>query len=570
MTGRRQLSAPGVPQPGDRIPLADTGLVLRVEDNHEPPDGYALLTGFGKTGRDGIGLRAVRTEQSCDVVITNVLIVDPAHGVTVASIGIREGRIIGIGRAGNPDTTDRVDVVVGTASIIVPGEGLIATAGAVDTHVHLLSPRICEAALASGVTTLLGQEFGPFWGPGVNSRWGVSVAYRAFDAWPVNVGFLGRGSSSRPEPLLEALEAGVCAFKVHEDLGAHRRSLDTALTVAEEYDVQVCLHTDGLNENVSLADTIAVLDGRTVHAYHVEGCGGGHVPDVLELAGIPYVIGSSTNPTLPYARDTVAEHEAMIVAVHGLRTSLPGELQLARDRVRASTMAAETVLHDLGVIPITSSDAQGMGRVGETIRRTFAMAAVNKAARGALDGDTPADPSSGDPGSDNARVLRYIAKLTLNPAIAHGIDHEIGSLEVGKLADVVLWRPELFGAKPSLVLKAGLPAWGAVGDPNAAVDSAEPLVLGPQFAGSGAAPAEVSVVFVNEASARASTDRIPTRRRRVGVNETRGIGLGQMVAGNARVGEVRVRPDGGLVTLDGEELAAEPVDRLPLARLFHL
>ncbi|HET9657775.1 MAG TPA: urease subunit alpha [Kineosporiaceae bacterium] len=570
MTARGHLDAPGIPRPGDLVALADTGLTLRVEDSREPRDGYALLTGFGKTGRDGIGLRAVRTEGSCDVVVTNVLVVDPVYGVRVASIGIREGRITGIGRAGNPDTTDRVDVVVGTSSIIVPGEGLIATAGAVDTHVHLLSPRICEAALASGVTTLLGQEFGPFWGPGVNSRWGLATAYRAFDAWPVNIGFLGRGSSARPGPLEEALEAGVCAFKVHEDLGAHRRSLDTALTVAEEHDVQVCLHTDGLNENLALADTVAVLEGRTVHAYHVEGCGGGHVPDVLELAGIPYVIGSSTNPTLPYARDAVAEHEAMIVAVHGLRPSLPGELRLAHDRVRAATMGAETVLHDLGVIPITSSDAQGMGRAGETIRRTFAMAAVNKSARGPLDGDGPADPAAGDPGSDNVRVLRYLAKLTINPAIAHGIDHEIGSIEVGKLADLVLWRPELFGAKPSLVLKSGLPAWGAVGDPNAAVDTAEPLVLGPQFAGSGAAPAEVSVVFVNAAAVRASADRIPTRRRRVAVCGTRGIGLDQMLGGNHRTGRVQVRPDASAVTLDGEELRAVPADRLPLARLYHL
>jgi urease subunit alpha len=570
VTARAPLDPPGIPRPGDLVPLADTGLTLRVEDSGEPRDGYALLTGFGKTARDGIGLRSVPTEASCDVVVTNVLVVDPVAGVRVASIGIREGRITGIGRAGNPDTTDRVDIVVGTASIIVPGEGLIATAGAVDTHVHLLSPRICEAALSSGVTTLLGQEFGPFWGSGVNTRWGLATAYRAFDAWPVNIGFLGRGSSSRSGPLEEALEAGVCAFKVHEDLGAHRRSLDTALTVAQEHDVQVCLHTDGLNENLALADTIAVLEGRTVHAYHVEGCGGGHVPDVLELAGIPHVIGSSTNPTLPYARDAVAEHEAMIVAAHGLRPSRPEELRWAHDRVRAATMAAETVLHDLGVIPITSSDAQGMGRVGETIRRTFAMAAVNRAARGPLDGDRPADPVTGDPGSDNVRVLRYLAKLTINPAIAHGIAHEVGSIEVGKLADLVLWRPELFGAKPSLVLKSGLPAWGSVGDPNAAVDTAEPLVLGPQFAGSGAASAEVSVVFVNAAAIRASEDRIPTRRRRVAVGGTRGIGLAQMLGGNHRSGRVRVRPDASAVTLDGEELRAVPAERLPLARLYHL
>jgi urease subunit alpha len=547
--------------------LGDTGLVVEVQPSGEPRDGYALLAGFAKTARDGIGLRAVRTGESCDVVISNVLILDAVVGVRTASIGVREGRISGIGRAGNPDTTAGVDIVVGGSTIVVPGEGLIATAGAVDTHVHLLSPRICEAALASGVTTLLGQEFGPFWGPGVNSRWGLRTAYRAFDAWPVNVGFLGRGSAARPGPLEEALEAGVCAFKVHEDFGAHRRTLDTALVVADAHDVQVCLHTDGLNENLALADTLAVIGGRTVHAYHVEGCGGGHVPNVLELAGVANVIGSSTNPTLPYGRDAVAEHEAMIIAVHGLRPELPGELRLARDRVRGVTMAAETVLHDLGVIPVTSSDAQGMGRVGETIRRTFAMAALNRAARGADD----------DSGHDNARVLRYLAKLTINPAIAHGISHEVGSLQAGRLADVVLWRPGFFGAKPSLVLKSGLPAWGAVGDPNAAIDAAEPLVLGPQFAGSGAAPADVSVVFVNAAAAGAGGDQISTRRRRVAVQGTRGIGLAAMRGGNDRHGTVRVEPvtttgepDGGLrVTLDGEPVRAEPADRVPLTRLYH-
>jgi urease subunit alpha len=300
-----------------------------------------------------------------------------------------------------------------------------------------------------------------------------------------------------------------------------------------------------------------------MHAYHVEGCGGGHVPNVLELAGVPHVIGSSTNPTLPYARDAVAEHEAMIIAVHGLRPSLPGEMALARDRVRSTTMAAETVLHDLGVIPITSSDAQGMGRVGETIRRTFAMAAANRAQRGALETD-------GELQADNLRVLRYLAKLTINPAIAHGIDHEVGSLEPGKLADIVLWRPELFGAKPQLVLKAGLPAWGSVGDPNAAIDAAEPLVLGPQFGGSGAAPSELSVVFVNGAAMHAGQDLIPTRRRRVAVNGTRGIGLREMLGGNSRLGVVRVDPAGAAVTLDGDPLRAAPVANVPLARLYHL
>ena len=567
MSGRPEAADGAALRPGDRVRLGDTGLVVRVGPSPEPDDGYALLAGFGKTARDGIGIRAVTTRESCDVVISNVLVVDAVLGVRTASIGVREGRISGIGRAGNPDTTDGVDVVVGGSTIVVPGDGLVATAGAVDTHVHLLSPRICEAALASGVTTLLGQEFGPFWGPGVNSPWALRTAYRAFDAWPVNLGFLGRASASRPGPLEEALEAGVCAFKVHEDFGAHRRTLDTALTVADARDVQVCLHTDGLNENLALADTLAVIGGRTVHAYHVEGCGGGHVPDVLELAGVPNVIGSSTNPTLPFGRDAVAEHEAMIVAVHGLRPSVPGELRLARDRVRAATMAAETVLHDLGVIPVTSSDAQGMGRVGETIRRTFAMAAVNKAARGPERSGGAADDGEED---DTARVLRYLAKLTINPAITHGIAHEVGSLEVGKLADVVLWRPALFGAKPQLVLKAGLPAWGAVGDPNASVDTAEPLVLGPQFAGSGAAPPEVSVVFVNAAAEAAGADAVPTRRRRVAVHGTRDVGLADMRAGNDRTGQVRVDPRAAGVTLDGEPLRAEPVDVVPLTRLYHL
>jgi urease subunit alpha len=557
----------GVVRPGDRVRLGDTGLVVRVDperrpDRQEPDDGFALVAGFGKTARDGIGLKAVPTSESCDVVVTNVLLLDPVLGVRAVSIGVREGRISGIGRAGNPDTADGVDVVVGASTIVIPGEGLVATPGAVDTHVHLLSPRVCEAALASGVTTLLGQEFGPFWGPGVNTGWGLRTAYRAFDAWPLNVGFLGRGSSSRPEPLLEALEAGVCAFKVHEDFGAHRRTLDTALTVADAHDVQVCLHTDGLNENLALADTLDVIGGRTVHAYHVEGCGGGHVPDVLELAGVPNVIGSSTNPTLPFARDAVAEHEAMIVAVHGLDAAIPAQLRLARDRVRAATMAAETVLHDLGVIPVTSSDAQGMGRAGETVRRTFAMAAVNKAARGPLPGDPP--------DADNARVLRYLAKLTINPAITHGIDSEVGSLEVGKLADIVLWQPAWFGAKPAYVLKAGLPAWAAVGDPNAAVDTAQPLVLGPQFAGSGAAPADVSVVFVNRAAAAADGDAVPTRRRRVAVRGTRAVGLGSMLGGNARTGVVRVDPGARRVTLDGEELRADAAQYVPLTRLYHL
>ncbi len=555
---RSEYAAVYGPTTGDRIVLADTGLVVEVEADAQRR-GEEFLAGFGKTARDGLHLKAASVRETCDLVVSNVVIIDPVLGVRKASIGIRNGRITAIGRAGNPDTLDGVDVVVGTGTTIVSGEGLIATPGAIDTHVHLISPRVMEASLASGVTTILGQEFGPVWGVGVNSPWALRTAFAAFDAWPVNIGFLARGSSSRPEPLVEALaEGGACGFKVHEDMGAHARALDTALRVAEEHDVQVALHTDGLNESLSVRDTLAVLDGRTIHAFHVEGCGGGHVPDVLTLAGRPNVIGSSTNPTLPFGRDAVAEHFHMIVSCHGLSPDLPSDQALARDRIRAQTMAAEDVLHDLGVIPITSSDAQGMGRAGETVRRTFALAAKMKAERG------PEHERH-----DNARVLRYLAKLTINPALAHGLAHEIGSLEPGKLADIVLWEPARFAASPRLVLKAGFPAWGVTGDPNAAVEHAQPRVMGPQFGGHGAAPAEIAVAFVSRSALDAGRDRLPTRRRRVAVRNTRGIGLADMVH-NGRIGTVHVDPATGAVDLDGEPLTSTPAERVPLFRLYHL
>ncbi|MGY5010361.1 urease subunit alpha [Streptomyces sp. 900105755] len=546
------------PRAGDRVRLGDSGLVIRVEDDSQRY-GDEFLAGFGKTARDGLHLKAAAVRETCDVVISNVVVIDAVLGIRKVSIGIREGRICSIGRAGNPDTLDGVDVVVGTGTSIVSGEGLIATAGAVDTHVHLLSPRIMEASLASGVTTIIGQEFGPVWGVGVNSPWALKHAFNAFDAWPVNIGFLGRGSSSHAAPLIEALaEGGASGFKVHEDMGAHTRALDTALRVAEEHDVQVALHSDGLNECLSVEDTLRVLEGRTIHAFHIEGCGGGHVPNVLKMAGVPNVIGSSTNPTLPFGRDAVAEHYGMIVSVHDLKTDLPGDAAMARDRIRAGTMGAEDVLHDLGAIGITSSDAQGMGRAGETVRRTFAMAGKMKAELGAP-----------DDGHDNERVLRYMAKLTINPAIAHGLSHEVGSIEVGKLADIVLWSPEYFGAKPQLVLKSGFPAFGVTGDPNAATDTCEPLVLGPQFGAHGATPADISVAFVAQAALDQGHDTMPTRRRRVAVRGTRGIGPADLRR-NSRTGAVDVDQRTGLVTLDGEPLRSEPADSVSLNRLYFL
>ena len=545
------------PRTGDRVRLGDSGLTVRVESDSQLP-GEEFLAGFGKTARDGLHLKAAAVRDTCDVVISNVLLIDAVQGIRKVSIGIREGRISGVGRAGNPDTLDGVDVVVGTGTSIVSGEGLIATAGAVDTHVHLLSPRIMEASLASGVTTIIGQEFGPVWGVGVNSPWALRHAFGAFDAWPVNIGFLARGSSSDGAPLTEALaEGGACGFKVHEDMGAHTRALDTALRVAEEHDVQVALHSDGLNECLSVEDTLKVLEGRTIHAFHIEGCGGGHVPNVLKMAGVPNVIGSSTNPTLPFGRDAVAEHYGMIVSVHDLKTDLPGDAAMARDRIRAGTMGAEDVLHDLGAIGITSSDAQGMGRAGETVRRTFQLAGKMKAERGAEGED------------DNARVLRYLAKLTINPAIAHGLAHEIGSIEVGKMADIVLWRPNSFGAKPQLVLKSGFPAYGVTGDPNAATDTCEPLVLGPLFGAHGAAPADLSVAFVARAALEQGNDHMPTRRRRVAVRGTRNIGPADLLL-NSRTGSVDVDGRTGLVTLDGDPLRSQPTDSVPLNRLYFL
>lgn len=546
------------PTVGDRVRLGDTGLVIEIEYDSQRR-GDEFLAGFGKTARDGLLLKAASVRETCDVVVSNVVIIDATCRVGKASIGIRAGRICGIGRAGNPDMLDDVDVVVGTGTTIISGEGLIATAGAIDTHVHLLSPRIMEASLASGVTSIIGQEFGPVWGVGVSSPWALRHAFNSFDQWPVNIGFLGRGSSSHEAPLVEALvEGGACGFKVHEDMGAHTRALDTALDVAEVYDVQVALHTDGLNECLSVEDTLKVLAGRTIHAFHIEGCGGGHVPNVLKLAGVANVIGSSTNPTLPFGRDALDEHYEMIFSAHGLNHHSHTDHAMVTDRIRGGTMGAEGVLHDLGVIGITSSDAQGMGRAGETVRRTFQLAAKNKQTMG-----------QGPTAHDNDRVRQYMAKLTINPAIAHGLAHEIGSLDVGKLADIVLWRPDHFGAKPQLVLKSGFPAYGVTGDPNATTDSCQPLVLGPQFGSFGTTAADLSVAFVSQAAVDAGDDHMTTRRRRVAVKGTRNIGPADLVH-NTRLGVVDVDPKTGMVTLDGATVYSEPSESVSLSRLYFL
>lgn len=546
------------PRSGDVLPLGGTSLRLRIP--HRMPDHHdEFKVGFAKTGRDGIGLKSVPTHDSCDVLITNVIVLDPVDGVHVAAIGIRDGRISGIGKAGNPDISDDIDVVVGSGTVVIDGDGLIATPGGIDTHVHGLSPRVLRSLISSGITTAITQEAGPMWGVGLGSANVLRHAMRALDAFPLNLGILGRGSTSRGDVLAEAVGAHVCGFKVHEDTGTTLSTLDTALRVADEIDVQVALHTDSLNESLSVADTIAVTDGRTVHAYHVEGCGGGHAPDVLSLAGRDNIIASSTNPTLPFGINAVDEHVNMIMLTHGMDAQRSTDVHIARARVRAATMAAENRLHDLGVIPITSSDAQGMGRAGETWWRTFALAAV-MSERESID-EAPRE-------DDNDRILRYLAKITINPALAHGVAHELGRLTPGHLADIVLWRPEQFAAKPTLVLKSGFPAWGATGDPNASIDSAEPLRLAEQFGAYGSAPADLSVLLSNATALAEGAP--PVQRRAIPVTGCRRV-RGSDLVRHGVLGEVEVPTRAGQpVRWQGQELTMEPVRQVPMSRLHFL
>ena len=543
---------------GDFVRLGDTKLVVRVEaDDRE--SGTETQIGFGKNLRDGIGMRSVRSEESCDVVITNVLIIDAIQGIRVSSIGIRAGRIVAIGRAGNPDTMNNIDVVVGSGSVIIPGEGLIATAGGIDTHVHAMSPRVCDAALSSGVTTIIAQEFGSFWGVGVSSKWALEQAHNMFAAWPLNVGVLGRAAGSTTAPMEEALEGGVCGFKIHEDTGAHPRTIDTTLAFADENDVAVALHTDGLNEMLSVDDTIRVIAGRAVHAFHVEGCGGGHSPDVLTMAGRDNILASSTNPTLAYGVNAADEHVAMIISAHGMNPELPSDVQMARNRVRNATIAAENRLHDMGVIPVTSSDALGMGRVDDTWRKTFSMASMF-ADEAILDGTVHASEVM----DSNERVLRHVAKITINPALVHGLSHEVGSIQVGLMADIVLWPYASFATKPNMIIKNGLPAWGVVGDPGATVANAQPLIIGPQFGAYGVTAEDLGVHFTNVKSVTS-----PARRRSVPVRNTRTIRSSDMIR-HGILGEIAVDHTGHVVTFNGQHITSDPQNAATLTRTYLL
>jgi urease subunit alpha len=537
----------------DRVRLGDADLWVTPErDDASGPD--EIVPGWGGTHRDGLGVRAERG--GVDVAVVGGLVLDPLLGVRRTSIGIRAGRVCAVGRAGNPDTMDGIDVVLDAQTALVDARGMIVTPGAVDSHMHWLSPQIAAAALAGGVTTFVAQDFGPVWNLGANPAACLATAWAALEGVPLNVAFLVRASSSRPEGVEESLAAGGAGLKIHEDVAAGPEQLRCALDIADRRDVQLAIHTDGLNEALLAADTARVIAGRTVHLYHIEGAGGGHAPDLLSLAGRERLLTSSTNPTVPFGVGAEAEHLAMIAAVHVLEPGTrPGDATILRQRVRPWTMAAESVLHDLGVIPMLASDSQGMGRVSETVRRAFQCAAVMKAQRGA--GAGPAD---------NERVLRYLAKVTINPAVTHGLSADVGSLLTGRLADLVLWRPGLFPVRPELVLKAGMPAWGASGVGGASTMMVEPVRVSPQIAATGAAPARVSLAFLAEAAMAAD---LPTTRERARVAGCRDLSAADMVR-NDRTGTVTVDAAARTVSLDGEPVTCAPVADVPYSGRYLL
>jgi urease subunit alpha len=553
---------------GDMLRLGDTSLYIRIERDYTSY-GDEVLAGFGKTVRDGLMANSrLGRESELDLVLTNAIILDPALGIFKGTIGIKEGRIAGIGRAGNPDMCENIDLLIGTSTAVLPCDGLIATPGGIDSHVHLLSPRLFAAALASGITTFVAMDAGPMWNVGVNPEFFLQRMFETFEDVPINACFLARGCSSNPGGLMQSIEAGAGGLKIHEDLGAFPAVIDCCLSVAEQMDVAVAMHTDGLNESAELSDTVAAINGRAVHAYHAEGAGGGPY-DLLEIVAQPNVIPSSTNPSNPYTIHTPAEHFDMIMTVHGLNPAFPEDILAARHRIRPATMAAETPLHDLGAISITASDSLGMGRIGETIRRTWQMAHAMQSAElrehGAESGSRAVLQEA------NERVLRYLAKYTINPAIAHGLSQHVGTLEPGKLADVVLWRPDCFGVKPNLVIKGGMPAWGALGDGNAAVESAEPLVYGPLFGGRGQAAGALSITFVSQAALDGGLSRRLRekghRRQLQPVRQTRTVGKRDMRF-NSATPPVRVHPVTHEVTIDGRRIAMEPMQNVPLSRLY--
>lgn len=528
-----------------RVRLADS--ILEVEPDRDDVGGPdEIVPAFGGTMRDGLGVRAGRG--GVEIAIVGGLIVDPVLGVRRASIGITGGRVVAIGRAGNPDTMDGIDVVLDTATAVIPATGMIVTPGAVDSHVHWLSPQVVSTALGGGTTTLVIQDFGPMWNLGTNPAPVLRQTWAALEVLPVNAALLVRASASSAADIEAQLRTGGAGLKIHEDVGAGAPQIRAALEVAERCDVQLAIHTDGLNEVLLVAETAAAFDGRTVHAFHIEGAGGGHAPDVLALASHPNVLTSSTSPTVPFGRWAVEDNLAMIAAVHEQHVGgRAGDREAVQARARGWTMAAEGALHDLGVIPMVSSDSQGMGRVGQVLRTALQNADALRRQRG---------PEGGR--ADNERVLRHVAKATINPAITHGLAEHVGSLQLGRLADAVLWRPQQLGVRPDMVLKQGLVVWGASGLGDGATMAVEPVRVGPQVGALGAAAARCSVAFL---AGVAMDAELPTSRERLEVHGCRGLGAGDMVR-NSRRGRIEVDPVRREVRLDGEPVAAEPVDRV--------
>jgi urease subunit alpha len=553
------------PTVGDRVRLADTDLFVEVEKDFTTY-GEEVKFGGGKVIRDGMGQSQLpQSMGAVDTVITNALIIDH-WGIVKADIGLTDGRIARIGKAGNPDVQPGVDIIIGPGTEVIAGEGKIVTAGGIDAHIHFICPQQVEEALASGVTTLVGGGTGPATGTSATTctpgPWHLARMLQAAEALPVNLAFAAKGNAARPEAIEEMIRAGASCLKLHEDWGTTPASIDCALSVADRFDVQVMIHTDTLNESGFVEDTIAAFKGRTIHAFHTEGAGGGHAPDIIRVAGLPNVLPSSTNPTRPYTANTLDEHLDMLMVCHHLDSNIAEDVAFAESRIRKETIAAEDILHDLGALSMISSDSQAMGRVGEVIIRTWQTAHKMKQQRGSLDGDNEAD---------NARVKRYVAKYTINPAIAQGLAHEIGSIEPGKLADLVLWSPAFFGVKPDLIIKGGAIAMAQMGDPNASIPTPQPVHYRPMFGALGRALAETCITFVSGAALDAGIGRsLGLDRRLSAVADTRGgIGKRSMIHNDATP-VIEVDAETYEVRADGVLLTCQPATLLPMAQRYFL
>ena len=563
---RAHYAATYGPTTGDRVRLGDTNLLAAVTKDHLVA-GDELTTGAGKSYRDGMGMDAGarHDEGALDLVIHNALVIDPVIGIVKADIGVREGRIAGLGKAGNPQVMDGVDpaLVCGPSTVVAHGERLIATPGGIDVHVHFKSPDLVSHALATGLTTLIGGGHGPLFSIDSGGAWTTGRMLQATDALPVNFGFLGRGSTSRAAGILEHVACGIIGIKVHEDYGASPAAIDTALAVADDVDFQVQLHTDTLNESGFYESTMAAIAERTIHMYHTEGAGGGHAPDIIRCNGEAHCLPSSTNPTNPFTVNTFDEHLDMVMAVHHLSPDSPEDVAFAESRIRRTTTAAEDILHDLGAISMFGSDSMGMGRVNEVVARCWQLASKMRDQRGRLDGE-PVD------GADNARILRYLAKYTINAARVFGIDHEVGSLETGKMADIVLWKPAFFGLKPQTVIKGGFTAFAAIGDAAASIGNADPILERPAWGMFGRAPSSIATTFVHPSSiGQDLAGRLDLAKPLTAIGPTRQLTKTDMLYNDA-LPEIRVDPQTFEVTVDGERAWCEPVDRVALGQLYLL